>query len=901
MDNRIEFRSNIPSSYNFSFVSTGIGGVFRNCTFSYGDTCLIALNDAIVEYSNFSVSQTGIDVYGNDVEINKCVFDHCEVGIHVVDSFRTSIAGCDITHGVRGIHLERTTSDTLIDNCQIKYSEIRGIEIEVSGLGNRISNCEIRWAGSAVLVWNSRDVHIQFLLAEDCRNGIGVFTSSTSSSTPILIQRCRIVGNLGGIRLSGAQFTSITESTFEDNQVVVDQLHSIGTGVVFWRNNFLWNQKLVKLSSTAINWSKEGTGNYWSDYEGQDLDGNGIGDTSHNIDSIGQDDYPLMKPVDFEDPIADAGPDVIIRQHSFFTLDGKASKDDTWIANWTWTIEMPGDDIILFGAEPTGLIDVYGNFTALLQVSDAVGKASFDNVSITVTDADPPRFQAVDVPMSIYTGSVLNVSCTVQDNGAIDTVMVEYMFGSGRVTRLDLNHLGSGLWAIDILIPLTMVNDVYYLLMARDLAGNINATEYLAVKVEDNIPPDIQPDLPINVTTGDGTFLNCSVTDNIGVSNVSVEWWFQEGVHSQQNLSKVGQTWSSSIIVPQDARSLMSVRFHAIDISGNVASSPTWEVAVFDNDPPTMSTFSTSPPPEGFHKGEEVTFKSEFVDNIAIVTASVEFRYFTTEWELLSMNPQGNQYQANLDIAVDKGNRFWFRFNATDGAGNSMVTGDMEVVLLSQNPRILTVPIEEVLEDESYVLVLEAEDQDNELVELQWGLETNATWLHLNTTGMTLDGTPTDDNVGWYAVNISVVDGEGGHAWSSFVLTVIDVNHPPTIEIRSPEDGVKASSVLRVAGSAIDDGNEVEWVRFQVDTGEWMEAEGTAQWNLDIKTKDLVPGTHQINVKGYDGNSESDVQSVSFIVPEPENDGLSSVLAIVVIGAALVIIAVVVVLYFRRK
>ncbi|MCK5253365.1 MAG: hypothetical protein KAQ96_10455, partial [Thermoplasmata archaeon] len=469
-----------------------------------------------------------------------------------------------------------------------------------------------------------------------------------------------------------------------------------------------------------------------------------------------------------------------------------------------------------------------------------------------------------------------------------------------RVTRLYLDHLGGGLWAIDILIPRNLDKDIYYSLRVRDLAGNFNATEYLKVKVEDNIVPEILPELPENVTTGDETFLNCSVSDNIGVSNVSAEWWFQEGVHSQMDLSKVGTIWTSSVTVPQDARSPMSVRFHAFDLSSNAASSTRLDVVVIDNDPPTISAFTTTPRINGFHKGEEATFRSEFVDNRVIGAASLEYRYYGAEWESLTMSQKGILYSATLVLSTDR-NRMWFRFNVTDGAGNNLVTGDMEVQLLSQNPRILTTLIEDVMEDERYVLVLEAEDPDNAVVELQWRLETNATWLSFNKVGMILEGTPTDDDVGWYDVNVSVRDGEGGKAWLSFNLTVVDVDHPPTIEIDSPKNGVKAGSTLRASGSANDDSDVVEWVSYQLDEGEWMDAEGTAQWNFDIDTKDLKPGTHQINVKGYDGNSESDVYSVSFKVPEPESDSLSSMQAIGVIGAALVIVAVGITLYLRRK
>jgi len=37
--------------------------------------------------------------------------------------------------------------------------------------------------------------------------------------------------------------------------------------------------------------------NYWSNYNGTDADGDGIGDTTYIIDAYNADHYPLMKPI----------------------------------------------------------------------------------------------------------------------------------------------------------------------------------------------------------------------------------------------------------------------------------------------------------------------------------------------------------------------------------------------------------------------------------------------------------------------------------------------------------------------------------------------------------------------------------------------------------------------------
>ena len=81
-----------------------------------------------------------------------------------------------------------------------------------------------------------------------------------------------------------------------------DILTSKATGAIFWdstnntvyQNNFINNSQQVSTNSPNVNiWNSALNGNYWSNYNGSDNNGDGIGDTPYKIDENNIDHYPL--------------------------------------------------------------------------------------------------------------------------------------------------------------------------------------------------------------------------------------------------------------------------------------------------------------------------------------------------------------------------------------------------------------------------------------------------------------------------------------------------------------------------------------------------------------------------------------------------------------------------------
>ncbi len=164
----------------------------------------------------------------------------------------------------------------------------------------------------------------------------GIIIESTAESTPVFnyINENNITCTENGIYLrNGAQnnfvFKNLItdcknaimlsgghENTFVGNNISRSSQYAVYLTVsdnnTFYQNNFVDNVLLVyeqhqfyypfpsSYYSEHNLWDNSKEGNYWSNYNGTDNDGNGIGDTPHIVYENKIDNYPLMNPVDIE-------------------------------------------------------------------------------------------------------------------------------------------------------------------------------------------------------------------------------------------------------------------------------------------------------------------------------------------------------------------------------------------------------------------------------------------------------------------------------------------------------------------------------------------------------------------------------------------------------------------------
>jgi nitrous oxidase accessory protein len=115
------------------------------------------------------------------------------------------------------------------------------------------------------------------------------------SSFGILFQDCDdivaednfIIDNATGIFMEALRQSSFRRNVIAQNDVAL-QIYSSSDQNLFAGNNFVENLSPLYLvgRGSSTKWQENGRGNYWSDYDGYDLNGDGIGDVAHKVQNV---------------------------------------------------------------------------------------------------------------------------------------------------------------------------------------------------------------------------------------------------------------------------------------------------------------------------------------------------------------------------------------------------------------------------------------------------------------------------------------------------------------------------------------------------------------------------------------------------------------------------------------
>ncbi len=316
------------------------------------------------------------------------------------------------------------------------------------------------------------------------------------------------------------------------------------------------------------------------------------------------------------------------------TVKDNIELDSVYLTYWTDVTSysnqsmsnVGGDDYERTITISDGASELYYNISA----SDSIGNWNeTGQLSITIEE-DSEKPSIIDLsPSTATTGEQFTIKANVTDNEELDSVFVYYWTDVTDPENVTMDFMEGDNYSKTIDIPMD-ATELHYNISANDMVGNRKETGVIDLSITDNDPPSIDDNSDSSGTTGGSFAFNVSVSDNIGVSDVYVEYWFGETYSDSQNITLTnvaGEFWTDQILLPSNSTDTLHYNVSAKDTSGNWKPQSTEEVQITDNDSPT----AVAGPDVTIEEGETVYFNgSESYDNIGISS----YRWSCSEFDL---------------------------------------------------------------------------------------------------------------------------------------------------------------------------------------------------------------------------------------------------------------------------
>ena len=214
-------------------------------------------------------------------------------GIHLYAVGGALIKDNEVWHTRDGIYIDTSNGNELVNNYlhDLRY----GVHYMYS-YSNKVVNNHTKNTRTGYALMQSKHLVVTNNRSEDDQN-YGILMNYITNSQ---IENNQVIGVQTGRNphlrensntISGAEGKALFMYNSVFNQIVHNQFNQSDLGIhltagsednVISGNTFISNKEQVKyVSNRKQDWSKDGRGNYWSDYLGWDMDDDGIGDTQY--------------------------------------------------------------------------------------------------------------------------------------------------------------------------------------------------------------------------------------------------------------------------------------------------------------------------------------------------------------------------------------------------------------------------------------------------------------------------------------------------------------------------------------------------------------------------------------------------------------------------------------------
>jgi hypothetical protein len=544
----------------------------------------------------------------------------------------------------------------------------------------------------------------------------------------------------------------------------------------------------------------------------------------------------IITLTDIEKPIADAGFNQTVNEDTIVYLDGSGSTDNVGIVNYTWSFYDGGLLVNLFGINASYIFAQPGTYTITLNVSDASGNWDTDTCLINVNDVTVPVAntgpdQSVDEDDMIQfdgNGSTDNVGIvwynwTFSDGnyqyGTDATSNHTYTNAGNYIVTLNVSD-AAGNWATDTC--LVFVNNVAPIANA---GSDITANEGEIITFDGSFSNDTASDqtnltfvwyfgdgnsetgkvvthayadndvyTATLVVTDDNGYVD-SDTCNVTVNNVAPvimpvgNQTVQQGIlfmlkinatdvpadtltfSDNTTLFDINPVTGIIQFTPTDSDiGMYFVRITVMDDDSG-SNSTTFKLTVLNvNDQPTLIYISPQT------ATEDAPFSLQLVGQDVDVGDTLTYSMITS--------PSG------MTINQATGLISWMPTNGDVGSHTAIVrvsdasgafaerSFQITVANVNDPPMIITTALSNATEGSMYVVPIQAEDVDGDV--LTFSFDSAPPFLSINAETGLIYGMPTNNDVGLHQIVVNVSDGTA-FVTRAFNLTVLNVNDLPVI------------------------------------------------------------------------------------------------------------------------
>jgi hypothetical protein len=301
--------------------------------------------------------------------------------------------------------------------------------------------------------------------------------------------------------------------------------------------------------------------------------------------------------------------------------------------------------------------------------------------NLTVIDDDEPSLIEDRTSEEGTTGDPFKFEIEVDDNIGISRVEVEYEEEPETINKIEMASMDRSTYYHEFNTPLDSIGSRTYRYIIIDTSGNIETIEERSFLVIDDDKPSILDDLSDDIgTTSDLFSFRVNVTDNIGISQVAVEYWL-DGWTIPQNVTMDdhGSYFKYELVASSSDLTPYNYIFHVEDTSNNWNSSERGVVGFIDDDPPQFIQDQTQ---TEVNCGEEIPISVKVSDNIQINSV----RFFWSqgdedEKEVILTHGSGIIWGTTIRTIDTSIEPITYRFKAIDLTGNWNMTENKTITV----------------------------------------------------------------------------------------------------------------------------------------------------------------------------------------------------------------------------